>query len=263
MHRSEQQAPERGPAVPADRLGTKQLVLRATRRVGREPDPDAGDRPPVHQAAVLRNAEGPGTLRHQSKEGSAAHASARPQGRLSEAIDQPPGSWPQGLPVFTAEYGDYEARPGLGERHHLHPVAARLPLPDGRDGPLQPQRAVVAALQHADGRLLLGGAQRRWSKLAQRSSIRIKGPSSRRPPSRADWKRAAWPSRWTVAAEPSTTCSSKGSGAPSSTRRSTYQDYVDGWQAEKSLGKYFDFYRDERPHQALGYRTPSEVYAGG
>ena len=41
------------------------------------------------------------------------------------------------------------------------------------------------------------------------------------------------------------------------------RDYVDGWQAEKSLGKYFDFYRDERPHQALGHRTPSEVFAEG
>ena len=41
------------------------------------------------------------------------------------------------------------------------------------------------------------------------------------------------------------------------------RDYADGWQAEKSLRKYFDFYRDERPHQALGYRTPSEVYIEG
>jgi hypothetical protein len=39
--------------------------------------------------------------------------------------------------------------------------------------------------------------------------------------------------------------------------------YTDGWHAEKSLGKYFDFYRDERPLQALGHRTPSEVYAEG
>jgi transposase InsO family protein len=38
---------------------------------------------------------------------------------------------------------------------------------------------------------------------------------------------------------------------------------LDGWQAEKSLGKNFDFYRDERPHQALGYRTPSKVYTEG
>ncbi len=38
-------------------------------------------------------------------------------------------------------------------------------------------------------------------------------------------------------------------------------DEADGWQAKKSLGTYFDFYRNERAHQALGYRTPSEVYA--
>ena len=41
------------------------------------------------------------------------------------------------------------------------------------------------------------------------------------------------------------------------------RDYADGWQAEKSLRKYFDYYRNERIHQALGYRTPAEVYASG
>ena len=41
---------------------------------------------------------------------------------MPQAIDQPHGPWPQGLPVFTAEYGDYEAGSGLGERHNLHPA---------------------------------------------------------------------------------------------------------------------------------------------
>jgi putative transposase len=38
------------------------------------------------------------------------------------------------------------------------------------------------------------------------------------------------------------------------------RDYVDGWQAEASLAAYFRFYNQERIHQALGYRTPREVY---
>ena len=41
------------------------------------------------------------------------------------------------------------------------------------------------------------------------------------------------------------------------------RDYADGWEAEKSLRRYFDSNRNERIHQALGYRTPAEVYAGG
>lgn len=36
--------------------------------------------------------------------------------------------------------------------------------------------------------------------------------------------------------------------------------YQDGTEARIHLGQYFNFYDTERPHQALGYRTPAEVY---
>jgi putative transposase len=36
--------------------------------------------------------------------------------------------------------------------------------------------------------------------------------------------------------------------------------YDDMVEAKSGLSRYFGFYNDERPHQALGYRTPAEVY---
>ena len=37
-------------------------------------------------------------------------------------------------------------------------------------------------------------------------------------------------------------------------------EYEDGWEAERRLERYFRFYCEERIHQALDYRTPSELY---
>lgn len=38
------------------------------------------------------------------------------------------------------------------------------------------------------------------------------------------------------------------------------KDYETVPDARDGLGQYFDFYNIERPHQALGYRTPAEVH---
>jgi putative transposase len=39
-------------------------------------------------------------------------------------------------------------------------------------------------------------------------------------------------------------------------------DYATPREARHGLRRYFEFYDHERPHQALGYRTPAEVYFG-
>lgn len=38
------------------------------------------------------------------------------------------------------------------------------------------------------------------------------------------------------------------------------KDYSTMHEAKTCLGKYFDFYNTERPHQSLEYKTPEEVY---
>ena len=39
--------------------------------------------------------------------------------------------------------------------------------------------------------------------------------------------------------------------------------YASSGEARRELGAYFRFYNDQRPHQALGYRTPGEVFSEG
>jgi putative transposase len=39
--------------------------------------------------------------------------------------------------------------------------------------------------------------------------------------------------------------------------------YEDVPQLRRGLGQYFPYYNTERPHQALEYRTPAQVYGEG
>ena len=50
-------------------------------------------------------------------------------------------------------------------------------------------------------------------------------------------------------------------------RMVTYEEvylkaYANGLEAHRGLREYFRFYNERRPHQALGYRTPAEVFHG-
>jgi putative transposase len=39
--------------------------------------------------------------------------------------------------------------------------------------------------------------------------------------------------------------------------------YPDAREARREIGRYIQFYNGERPHQALGYQAPAEVYYTG
>ena len=41
------------------------------------------------------------------------------------------------------------------------------------------------------------------------------------------------------------------------------QEYADGHALERGLTQYIERFNEWRPHQALGYKTPSEVYSAG
>ena len=38
------------------------------------------------------------------------------------------------------------------------------------------------------------------------------------------------------------------------------KDYHDGLQLTEGMNHYFHFYNHERPHQALQYQTPAQLY---
>jgi hypothetical protein len=43
----------------------------------------------------------------------------------------------------------------------------------------------------------------------------------------------------------------------------SWKAYQNGFEARAGIGAYLDFYNQGRPHQALGYRTPGQVFEEG
>ena len=40
------------------------------------------------------------------------------------------------------------------------------------------------------------------------------------------------------------------------------RELADGFEAQRVIGEWIDFYNTERPHSALGGKTPAEAYRG-
>ena len=84
--------------------------------------------------------------------------------------------------------------------------------------------------------------------------------SSRARSSRGFWKAKGSGSAWTAAAACTTTSSWSGCGGSVKYEEVYLHEYRTVPEARAHLAAYFRFYNEERPHQALGYRTPTAVY---
>ena len=148
----------------------------------------------------------------------------------------------------------------MGGGHHLPAHGPGVPLPGSHHGLAQPLRGGLAAIQHpgadfcvetlqeALGRGRPGifntdqGSQftsREFTRVLQNHQVRISmGEKGRY----ADnifverlWRTVKYEEVYLKA-------------------------YAGAKEARRELGAYFRFYNVQRPHQALGYRTPAEVY---
>ena len=233
----------------------------------REPGIDAGHRPVVFEAAVLRSAAhdrlaaGVGVW-SQSQTGRAADARDGASGNLAGTAHQPSSSPAPDLPVLAERAQDRAAEPGVVCRHYLRADDGGVSLPGGGHGLVQSLCAswelsnlleatfCVAALECAlsQGRPEIFNTDQGtqftaepFTALLQRAEVKISMDGRGRAMDNVMVERL-----WrTVKYE------------------DIYlRDYGDGAELRSGLARYFRFYNTVRPHQRLGKQTPAQVYSG-
>ena len=68
--------------------------------------------------------------------------------------------------------------------------------------------------------------------------------------------------RWMAAADAWTTCSSSGCDGRLKYEAVYLHELADGRAARRVIGQWMAFYNEQRPHSALGGRTPAQCYDG-
>src|SRR3954462_10032397 len=198
-----------------------------------------------------------------SSTASGADASDGLAGDLAEAQHQQAEPRAQDLSVLAARPYHRAAQPGVGDWalghreavNHGHPDAQGVFLLGGDHGLAQQESAELAAVQY-DGRdLLCRGARGSLSSLRPTRDLQQR-PGLPVYHSPACWRLPAFGSAWTANCMDNVFVERLW-------RSLKYEDiylraYATG--SEARLGSWIAGYNTTRPHQALGYRTPDEVY---
>ncbi len=204
----------------------------------------------LHREGVIINRKA--VQRHMHEMGIAGVA---PGPHLSTPAPQHPI-----YPYLLRHVTSARAQPCLGHRHHLYKNGGRMALPRRGARLVLPLRRELGAGPDPRTALCPGGGAARA------------GPS--RP---AIWNsdqgsHFTSPQYLTLLQDASVQISMDGKGRALDNifterlwRTIKYEEvylhsYAHPKEARQSLTRYLDFYNHRRPHQALGYRTPAEVY---
>ena len=140
-------------------------VLSAARRKRGEPAFHGHHRPAVPRDAVVWvTADGPphatGRTHMWATPGAAADETGAAGPHPPKAKDQQKPSRAQDIPISSQRLADHPRKPGLVHRHYPYPDAARISLPGGHHGLVQPQGAELAAVEHHGRGVLYPGTER-------------------------------------------------------------------------------------------------------
>src|SRR6266700_1528360 len=260
MDRSATSAAHRATAVRTAGSAALDLLLSAAAGERGEPAADAPARRAVPEMPVLRQPEDGRRTGHQSQTRPTADAHSGYRSPLLQTQLEPPGTGSRGVPVPAARRHHRKTKSRLEHRYYVHSDAWRLSLSGRGDGLVQPLRAQLGTVQHDETGFCLAaldaafrfGQPEIWNsdQGSQFTSADFLAPLKKR----------------------GISISMDGRGRALDNvfierlwRSLKYEliypgDFATGQDLFPALENYFHFYNYERPHQALGYQTPADLF---
>jgi transposase InsO family protein len=238
-----------------------ELVLPALRRVGGEPGLDAAHRRAVPRNDLLWQSQAGPVVGLQPQANPAFDAVDGHRGDLSQAADHQAGRGTQDLSLFAEDCRHRASRPGVAtdityiplrqgflylvaimDWYSRYVVSWRLSNTLDREFCLE---ALDEALDHTQPEIFNSDQGSHFTSSAFTSRLEAKGVSISMDGRGRALDNVFVERLW---------------------RSVKYEevylkDYQSAWEAKDSLAASLNFYCHQRIHQALGYRTPAEVYA--